>query len=432
MGTYVHNDLCLTPAMTSNTAPSPNVVSAIYEAGDPYRAWKAFDQAGDTEWISGFGSGEAPWWLKFDFGVGNTGKAASYTVSASENSDHDTRAPKTWTLQGSNNDADWDVLDTQTDVPAWTLGEMREYSIAVPASYRYYKLNITVGYSSGVNSYLVIGEVELLKTNYIESDITNPSLQAQGFTGIYSAPSISMTQAEGFMGITAEPSISMMRGQATLSDDIIHIESFVTIPSISVSLTQAEQIWGAATIPSMMAEITERGTTLADVSIPMMTAELASGVHADLEVTVPIMTAEGLFSNQCEITVPMMTIEMEGQVGRVISSAVSIPKMTVEITGKTEHLVDGTVSVPMVRVRADFMTGKIITGTIILPAMEAALTSYEDIDGDINVSIPAMVAFLKGTTERSACPVLRYDDKPDILGSMAAEIPMAEASLTEL
>lgn len=259
-----------------------------------------------------------------------------------------------------------------------------------------------------------------------------PAQQAQGYTGIYSAPSIPMIQPEGFTGITAEPSISMPIAIVTCHDDIVHAQASMTIPSMSAKLTQAKQIWGNVSIPSMIAEATERETTLANVSIPMITAELASGIHADLEATAPMATAEGLFSGQAEITIPMMTAELEGKVGRVISSAVKVPMMTVEATGKTEHLVNGAVSIPMIRAKADLMTGKIIAGAAEIPMITAALTSYEDITGDIDVSIPAMIAYLEGTTERAVCTVLRYNDKPDILGSMAAEIPMIEASLTEL
>lgn len=260
----------------------------------------------------------------------------------------------------------------------------------------------------------------------IDVDVTSPSIiangytgiyaspsismqQAQGYTGIYSAPSIPIIQPEGFTGITAEPSISMIRSAATLSDNMVHVESSVTIPSMSAKLTQAKQIWGNASIPSMIAEATERETTLANVSIPMMVVELASGIHADLEATAPMATAEGLFSGQAEITIPMMTAELEGKVGRVISSAVKVPMMTVEATGKTEHLANGAVSIPMMRVATKLMTGKIIAGAVEVPMMTAALTSYEDITGDIDVSIPMLVAYGALTPERfEDCVVLRY------------------------
>ena len=283
----------------------------------------------------------------------------------------------------------------------------------------------------------------------VDSDIANPSAQAQGYTGItvepsipvqqvqgytgiYSAPSVPMTQIEGFTGITAEPSISMPTVIIAGHDNITHAQVTATIPFTSVKLTQAKQIWSNIAVPSMKASLTERETTLADVLLPMATVELSSGIHANLEATSPMVTADGLFSNQAEISIPMMDAEIEGKIGVVISSAVKVPGLTVKVTGKTEHLANCDVSAPMARVNAKLMTGKIITGTAEIPMTVADLSSYEDITGDINVSISMVEAYIVGTAERVVCTVLRYDDKPDVLGSIAAEIPMIEVSLAEV
>ena len=159
MATYVHNPNDLTTEMTANDVPSPNVVSAStnYHTMLP---WEAFSHVVDPYGNCWATSGVPTGWLKFDFGSGNSGIAGTYTVTCGDGNNL-TRAPKTWTLQGSNNDTDWDVLDTQTNVPAWTaLGEMRIYSISSPAAYRYYKLDITGNHG---NAYLIVGEVELIR-----------------------------------------------------------------------------------------------------------------------------------------------------------------------------------------------------------------------------------------------------------------------------
>ena len=265
----------------------------------------------------------------------------------------------------------------------------------------------------------------------INANVTNPHITAEGFTGVTSEPSIPIMQIEGFTGIAAEPSISMQTVILTGSDNIEHVQATATIPIMSASMVQAEQIWGDVTIPSMTAELTERETTLGEVSIPMMTAELTSGIPADLEVTTPMMTVEGVFSNQCEVIIPMVTVEMEGTIGRVISSDVSVPMMTAALTGKTEHLINGAISVPMLKVSTKLMTGKLIAGAAEIPIAVAALSSYEDITGDINTFIPVMEAYMIGTAERAVCPILRYDDKPDCIGNITEEIPMIEVSLAE-
>ena len=158
MADYVHNELDLTPQMSANNVPSPNVISASSSYGSmpPWRAFSHVVAPYGNCWAT---SGAASGWLKFDFGSGNTGEACTYTITCGDGTNL-TRAPKTWTLQGSNNDSDWDVLDTQTNVPSWTtLGEMRTYSISAPSEYRYYKLNITASQGGG---YLTVGEVELI------------------------------------------------------------------------------------------------------------------------------------------------------------------------------------------------------------------------------------------------------------------------------
>lgn len=166
MATYVHNSDDLTPLMTSNTSPSPNVASASSEYSSIYAAWKAFNHLSDvdtTRWLTTI----KPAWLKFDFGVGNSEVVVRYTISAEDSSSRMDQYPKTWTLQGSNNDSDWTVLDTQTNVTTWFAKEMRIYGFSNEIVYRYYKLNITENNGS---TYLAIGEFELMGALAEEED----------------------------------------------------------------------------------------------------------------------------------------------------------------------------------------------------------------------------------------------------------------------
>jgi len=243
-----------------------------------------------------------------------------------------------------------------------------------------------------------------------EIEVTNPAMTAEGFTGMQSDITLPMATAEGFTGIYSAPSIPMQIGAGTLSDNMVHIQSDVTIPSMTAAITQAKQIWGAVINPMMTAELTERETVLGNVTIPMMTAELRSGLHADIDVSAPMMTAAGLFSGRCAVTVPMMEAALTGKVGRVGNISVKLPMMTVSMAGKVEHLGNISVSVPMMLALAELITGKIITGAATIPMMTAALSSYEDLTGDIDVSIPMMVDYLSGTTARftSCAVVLRY------------------------
>jgi hypothetical protein len=204
MASYSHNADDFTPLMTSNSAPSPNVASASSE----YQlAYYAFDHAvapvNNKSWIA---NNVKTGWLKFDFGSGKT--VVKYTLS---NDAHSlvNRAPKTWTLQGSNNDADWDTLDTQTNVAVWTSQEMRTYDISSPDSYRYYKLDITA--NQGV-TYLTVGELELIGSGDVEITLTDPletttdlksNIQVELVLGALEATS-SMSVGELFWGTFVE------------------------------------------------------------------------------------------------------------------------------------------------------------------------------------------------------------------------------------
>ena len=64
--------------MTSNTTPSPNVVSYSSRYNDSnYDAWKGFDGLSATCWFTIFGT--VPGWLEYDFGAGNEKTIIKYT-----------------------------------------------------------------------------------------------------------------------------------------------------------------------------------------------------------------------------------------------------------------------------------------------------------------------------------------------------------------
>ncbi len=67
------------------------------------------------------------------------------------------RAPKTWTLQGSSDNVNWDDVDSQSDETGWAAGELRLYVFKNTTAYTYYK--ITVAAQNG-DSYVQIHELE--------------------------------------------------------------------------------------------------------------------------------------------------------------------------------------------------------------------------------------------------------------------------------
>jgi hypothetical protein len=147
----------IVPPLTSNTAPSPYVVttSTVYTAG--YEGNKAFDNSLSTSWACSGTSG----WIQIDLGVAKT--IYSYSIRSKYANDvADNVAPKAFTLQGSNDGTNWTVVDTRTNEFGWKLGEVRVYNLSASATYRYYKLNITL--NNGYVNYTIITDLRLNAT----------------------------------------------------------------------------------------------------------------------------------------------------------------------------------------------------------------------------------------------------------------------------
>lgn len=128
--------------MCSNSAPSPYKISASTEASDGY-VWYAYrgfaDDDGDTWWMANTSTG----WLKIDFGSDNSATLRTYKIQVN-NQPEPNRAPKAWTVQGSNNDSDWTTIDTVTSQTSWGNAEVREFTCDdTSTAYRYFRINIT-------------------------------------------------------------------------------------------------------------------------------------------------------------------------------------------------------------------------------------------------------------------------------------------------
>lgn len=126
--------------MSGYAIPAPSVVSAKDEVNASRVAWMGFDNNLASMWISA----TIPSWLKYDFGAGNTRKVTRYAVVAKDtiyNSDN--YNPKNWTFEASNDNTNWVIIDTQTNVSTWGLSERRYYTLNNDTAYRYYRINIS-------------------------------------------------------------------------------------------------------------------------------------------------------------------------------------------------------------------------------------------------------------------------------------------------
>jgi hypothetical protein len=95
-------------------------------------------------------------WLQIDLGSGNSLTLLTYGIVAA---DDDNRAPKDWTMLGSNDETNWDTLDTVSNETGWTSCQARTYTCDVQTTaYRYFRLNIT---AANAGNYLGLREFTL-------------------------------------------------------------------------------------------------------------------------------------------------------------------------------------------------------------------------------------------------------------------------------
>jgi hypothetical protein len=118
-------------------------------------AGNAFDSNSNTMWFAGRCRGVGA--LQYDFGSGRAPVIKHYTITSAR--DRPERDPKDWQFQGSNDGTNWTTLDTQSGQTfPFRFYEM-EYALAKPASYRYFRFNVTA--NNGDND-LHIGDIKLL------------------------------------------------------------------------------------------------------------------------------------------------------------------------------------------------------------------------------------------------------------------------------
>ena len=120
-------------------------------------ATNAFDDGGNTGDSDGLHMEMSPnVWISYDFLTGT--EVHAYTIQ-SQSWRFSERAPKDWTLQASQDNANWTIIDTVTDQTGWARWETRTFEVESFGSYRYYKLVISDNNGDGT---VGIGEIEFI------------------------------------------------------------------------------------------------------------------------------------------------------------------------------------------------------------------------------------------------------------------------------
>ncbi|MGA2905955.1 MAG: discoidin domain-containing protein [Candidatus Korobacteraceae bacterium] len=146
-------------AMTSDSAPSPYVASCSSSYSD---CWHAFDGAVGSNGQGWLGQTGGTGYLQIYLGSGNAAVLVGYGMMVeTDDGSPVPRAPKTWTLQGSNDNSTWTTLDTETNITGWLIGVagFRTFPSSGSTAYRYFQVNITA--NNGDSSYTGISELFL-------------------------------------------------------------------------------------------------------------------------------------------------------------------------------------------------------------------------------------------------------------------------------
>lgn len=147
----------LTDVLTGPSAAATR--SGVYSSS--YEAWQAFDFSNTSMWISAVF--QTPAWIGYQWADGRTRTATAYAINFVNGASLSTRAPKDWTLQGSNNGSTWTVVDTRSNQTGWSGSTRRAYTIQSPGAYTRYRLNVTDDNDSRAGVVVIsMGRLELL------------------------------------------------------------------------------------------------------------------------------------------------------------------------------------------------------------------------------------------------------------------------------
>ena len=174
----VEKELLVVPPMTSNTAPTPFVASAIGSASSWHIPFRAFDRwlnrpatpIANDSWCSpqnifSTTTGEGIAWLQID--TGEINEVVAYAVHNRTNAHlvplNELGSPQDFIFNGSNDGVNLTVLDTVTDREFSQTALKTEHKLSEVANYRYYRIIFTKTHLPNPNRMVCIGQLELFR-----------------------------------------------------------------------------------------------------------------------------------------------------------------------------------------------------------------------------------------------------------------------------
>ncbi|ECP9029752.1 discoidin domain-containing protein [Campylobacter jejuni] len=149
-GEYSDN---LVPTMTSHTLPSGKVSYSSYSSSNyPYKVFNK--DITDYGWLS---NGKSNEWIQYQFPEPK--KVARYIIYGTN---YDPKSsPMKWDLMGSNDEINWEILDSRDNIINWIKGEKREFDIGTDKIKFFTHYRLFVYLNNGQGSYIAISEIEL-------------------------------------------------------------------------------------------------------------------------------------------------------------------------------------------------------------------------------------------------------------------------------
>ncbi|NEW09167.1 carbohydrate-binding protein [Paenibacillus sp. SYP-B3998] len=145
------------PTVTASGENAPTDIKANLVDGTSVTKWLTYENNS---------------WLKFDFGEQVT--IDGYALTAANNKPEGD--PKSWVLQGSNDNTNWTMIDTKSDETFKVRHQRNHYILNnSTTAYQYYRLNNLTNHSGYITQ---LGEVEFSRTNDIAHAV-NPVIEVQ-------------------------------------------------------------------------------------------------------------------------------------------------------------------------------------------------------------------------------------------------------------
>jgi hypothetical protein len=185
-------------ATLANRSPAGGTITARGEntAAGQGKA-QAFDGNPSTKWLDFSRTS----WIQYQFAAGAARVITQYTItSANDTASNPGRAPRDWTLKGSNDGVNWTTLDVRTNEANTSNLTPRTYRFSNSTAYKYYKLDDIV---SNGDTIIQIGEIQLQSPQLlaIRSGSTTATGSFQGELYAFGGSSYTTTHAIDRSGV---------------------------------------------------------------------------------------------------------------------------------------------------------------------------------------------------------------------------------------